>query len=133
MAKDVCLTLGFTPDKFTGSFSWRLKHLSKDERRALRKSEAPQGSLSLFSANTASILMVSESGLYKLVMRSDKPEAKRFQDWVTREVLPSIRKTGTYTHPEARRSSPNMQPSAPKAVGAPHRPGKVSGLGLPPR
>lgn len=40
--------------------------------------------------------IVSESGLYKLIMRSDKPEARKFQDWVTREVLPSIRKTGGY-------------------------------------
>lgn len=35
--------------------------------------------------------LVSESGLYKLIMRSDKPEARKFQDWVTREVLPAIR------------------------------------------
>lgn len=41
-------------------------------------------------------VVISESGLYKLVMRSDKPQAKAFQDWVTREVLPSIRKTGAY-------------------------------------
>lgn len=45
--------------------------------------------------------VISESELYKLVMRSDKAEAKQFQDWVTREVLPSIRKTGTYTMPGA--------------------------------
>ena len=38
--------------------------------------------------------MVSESGLYKLVMRSSKPEAKQFQDWVTNVVLPAIRKDG---------------------------------------
>ncbi|WP_417702493.1 Bro-N domain-containing protein [Pseudophaeobacter sp.] len=37
-----------------------------------------------------------ERGLYKLVMHSDKPEAKAFQDWVTREVLPAIRKDGAY-------------------------------------
>jgi len=42
------------------------------------------------------LVLISESGLYKLVMRSDKPEAKTFQDWVTREVLPSIRKNGGY-------------------------------------
>lgn len=42
------------------------------------------------------MVIVSESGLYKLIMRSDKPEARKFQDWVTREVLPSIRKTGGY-------------------------------------
>lgn len=41
-------------------------------------------------------VLLSESGLYKLVMRSDKPEARKFQDWVTREVLPSIRKHGGY-------------------------------------
>lgn len=40
--------------------------------------------------------LISESGLYKLVMRSDKPEAKAFQDWVTRVVLPAIRKDGGY-------------------------------------
>ena len=39
---------------------------------------------------------ISESGLYKLVMRSEKPEAKAFQEWVTREVLPAIRKDGMY-------------------------------------
>lgn len=35
-----------------------------------------------------SVVLISESGLYKLVLRSDKPEAKPFQDWVTKEVLP---------------------------------------------
>jgi prophage antirepressor-like protein len=41
---------------------------------------------------------VNESGLYKLIMRSDKPQAREFQDWVTREVLPSIRRTGWGRH-----------------------------------
>lgn len=41
-------------------------------------------------------LIISEPGLYKLVMRSRKPEAKEFQRWVTHEVLPSIRKHGGY-------------------------------------
>ncbi|WP_228384636.1 BRO family protein [Rhodocyclus gracilis] len=40
--------------------------------------------------------IISESGLYKLIMRSDKATAKPFQDFVTKEVLPSIRKTGAY-------------------------------------
>lgn len=46
------------------------------------------------------LTVISESGLYKLIMRSDKPQAKPFQDWVTREVLPSIRKTGSYELPK---------------------------------
>jgi len=44
--------------------------------------------------------LFSESGLYRLVMRSDKPEARTFQDWVTRDVLPAIRKEGVYVRGE---------------------------------
>lgn len=40
--------------------------------------------------------IINESGLYTLIMRSNKPEAKRFRKWVTSEVLPSIRKNGVY-------------------------------------
>lgn len=40
--------------------------------------------------------IISEPGLYRLIMRSRKPEAKEFQRWVTHEVLPSIRKHGAY-------------------------------------
>lgn len=42
------------------------------------------------------VTIITESGLYKLVLRSRKPEAEEFSDWVTGEVLPSIRKTGSY-------------------------------------
>lgn len=41
-------------------------------------------------------VFISEPGLYKLIMRSRKQEAKEFQRWVTHEVLPQIRKTGGY-------------------------------------
>ncbi len=40
---------------------------------------------------------ISESGLYSAILRSRKPEAKRFKKWVTSEVLPAIRKTGAYS------------------------------------
>lgn len=40
--------------------------------------------------------IINESGLYNVILRSDKPETKRFKRWVTHEVLPSIRKTGSY-------------------------------------
>lgn len=42
------------------------------------------------------IALVNESGLYSAILRSRKPEAKRFKKWVTAEVLPSIRKHGRY-------------------------------------
>lgn len=44
-----------------------------------------------------SMIVVNESGLYNLIFRSRKPEAKRFRKWVTSEVLPQIRKTGAYS------------------------------------
>lgn len=40
---------------------------------------------------------ITESGLYAVILRSDKPNAKSFRRWVTSEVLPSIRKTGNYS------------------------------------
>lgn len=42
------------------------------------------------------MLMVSESGLYALILRSNKPQARAFRKWVTSEVLPSLRRTGSY-------------------------------------
>lgn len=41
--------------------------------------------------------IVNESGLYSLILRSDKPEAKRFKKWITSQVLPAIRRTGSYS------------------------------------
>ena len=49
--------------------------------------------------------LVSEAGLYEVIIRSDKPEAKAFRRWVTSEVLPSIRKRGGYLTPEATREA----------------------------
>jgi len=40
--------------------------------------------------------IVNESGLYNVILRSDKPEAKKFKRWVTHEVLPQIRRHGAY-------------------------------------
>jgi prophage antirepressor-like protein len=50
--------------------------------------------------------IINESGLYSVIIRSDKPEAKAFRKWITSEVLPSIRKTGQYSvSTEARKES----------------------------
>ena len=66
-----------------------LSFLAADEQQVLTK----RGSTSL---GRHGLTAISESGLYKFLMRSDKPAAKPFQDWVTREVLPNIRKTGAH-------------------------------------
>lgn len=47
-----------------------------------------------------SVTVISESGLYSLVLRSRKPEAKQFKRWITHDVLPAIRKTGSYALPD---------------------------------
>ncbi len=81
VAADVCRILGL------GNTTMALRALDDDEK-GLNPIETPGGMQQL---NT-----VSESGLYALVVRSDKPNAKPFRKWVTSEVLPAIRKTGRY-------------------------------------
>lgn len=44
--------------------------------------------------------VVNEAGMYEVILRSDKPEAKAFRRWVTTEVLPAIRKRGAYLSPQ---------------------------------
>ncbi|WP_164829047.1 BRO-N domain-containing protein [Sinorhizobium meliloti] len=75
-------------------------YISEDEVRMLLKASAPAALSSLFSGTRYRLALLAESALYKLVMRSDKPEAKDFQNWITRVVLPAIRKDGGYIHGE---------------------------------
>jgi prophage antirepressor-like protein len=58
---------------------------------------------SLGSRSNEPVTVVNEGGLYNVILRSDKPEAKKFRKWVTSEVLPAIRKTGEY-HTSAKNS-----------------------------
>lgn len=46
------------------------------------------------------LIFINEPNLYRVIFRSNKPEAKQFQDWVFNEVLPTIRKTGKYEAPK---------------------------------
>lgn len=71
-----------------------LSRLDDDERR---ESVVPTPS------GKQTMILVNESGLYNLIFQSRKPEAKAFRKWVTGEVLPSLRKTGTYTVPQRTR------------------------------
>ncbi|WP_112875293.1 Bro-N domain-containing protein [Paracoccus endophyticus] len=64
--------------------------------------------LKLTTGRGPSNLIISESGLYKLILRSDKAEAKPFQDWVTKVVLPSIRKDGGYVAGEEKLATGEM-------------------------
>jgi len=75
-----------------GAYRW-LSRVSPAEKLRVKRKEYP----TLFSGRQGSLLtLISESALYKVSMRSNKPEARAFEDWVTSEVLPSSRKTGAY-------------------------------------
>lgn len=83
--KDVCDVLGLTD---TNKISTRI---DPDELTRIKFVSGGQ---------TREMLCVNESGLYNVILRSDKQEAKPFRKWVTSEVLPSIRKHGAYMTPE---------------------------------
>lgn len=96
VAADVCRALGM--DTARGSGQWT-RGLSDDEK-GLTSVHTPGG--------LQNVTIVSESGLYRLLMRSDKPNARPFQDWVTRDVLPSIRRTGSYVMGEEKLNDPSL-------------------------
>ena len=75
---DVCNALDISNSRVVSA------RLDDDERRKL---DLPRQGETWF---------INESGLYAVILRSDKPNAKRFRKWVTSEVLPSIRKNGGY-------------------------------------
>jgi len=60
--------------------------------------------------------IINESGLYSAILKSRKPEAKKFKKWVTSEVLPSIRKTGSYTVPSVEYISQQQYDELTKTV-----------------
>lgn len=53
-----------------------------------------------FTVNGTALVLINESGLYSLILKSKLPSAKKFKRWVTSEVLPAIRKHGGYLTPE---------------------------------
>ena len=82
-AKDVCDALSIATNHVRES-------LDEDEVSNLRSTEiGPE-----FGGKAP--LIVSEAGLYSLILKSRKPEAKAFKRWITHEVIPAIRKTGGY-------------------------------------
>lgn len=66
--------------------------LDDDEKMTITNSEGHSGQ----RGGAQSYNIINEAGLYKLILRSNKPEAKEFTRWVTHDVLPTIRKTGSY-------------------------------------
>ena len=106
MAKDILLALGVYLGRTSGkpNVTMAVQKLNEDEAQLNR--------IELSPGQPRKTMIVSESGLYKLILRSDKPEAKAFQDWVTRDVLPAIRKDGALYRPRVHRSVLQKTPPA---------------------
>lgn len=110
VASDVCAAL-----EYTNTSKAVADHLDDDERMTLTAGYGQSGN-GLTSGSTATgkrggarfTVVINESGLYALVLRSRKPEARKFAKWVTSEVLPSIRKTGRYEKPGCEISMPEL-------------------------
>ncbi|WP_158599928.1 phage antirepressor [Azospirillum cavernae] len=86
---DVCRVLEI------GNPSDAAKRVDDDEKMTLDNTEGHSGQ----RGGAQSFTIINESGLYSLILTSRKPAAKRFKKWVTADVLPTIRKTGSYGAP----------------------------------
>lgn len=84
--KDVCAVLGISNHKMTA------QRLDADEVSLTDLTDS--------MGRQQETTVINESGLYNVILRSDKPDAKPFRKWVTSEVLPSIRKHGAYMTPQ---------------------------------
>ena len=85
VGKDVAIALGY------GDTDQALRRHVDDEDKLTRNFDG--------SGQNRSMTIINDSGLYSLVLSSKLPAAKKFKRWVTKEVLPSIRKTGGYNMP----------------------------------
>ena len=105
VAKDVCNILGISNP---------CDAVSRVKDRWVVKADVPhpQSETKLMKVNA-----VTEPGLYKLVFRSNKPFADKFSDWVAEEILPQIRKTGSYSI-EKQFNPPETYPEALRELAA---------------
>lgn len=82
VAIDICSALGLSDPRKS------INLLDEDERNTVPVTDS--------LGRQQQTYIINESGLYSLILRSRKPEAKAFKRWITREVLPAIRKNGRY-------------------------------------
>lgn len=79
-----------------GDSATRMAISKMNERQVIKLKNSNVKDIDFRKLHNTGENFLTESGVYRLIMRSSKPEAERFQDWVTDEVLPTIRKTGGY-------------------------------------
>lgn len=103
VGKDVADILGYY-----NSRDALIKHVDSEDKMITQISDLQECRDSLLPDHMkgSKITIINESGLYSLILRSEKPEAKGFKKWITSVVLPSIRKTGSF-------SMKTLKPSVP--------------------
>jgi prophage antirepressor-like protein len=90
--KDVAIVLGYSDT--TQSIRY---HVHSDDKKILSSFRGVK--MKGLSHNEKNTIYINESGLHSLILGSKLKSAKRFKRWITKEVLPSIRKTGSYSLP----------------------------------
>lgn len=94
VGKDICDALGYKNHRDAIA-----KHVDEDDK-GVAKCDTPGG--------VQSVIIINESGMYALIFGSELSEAKRFKRWVTHEVLPQIRKYGSYKPNRVRGRQPKL-------------------------
>lgn len=93
VGKDVATALGYRNVKDA-----IIKHVDQEDKLVGSRNTTP--SITDNQGRTQYPTWINESGLYSLILSSKLPAAKRFKRWVTSEILPALRRTGSYTVPE---------------------------------
>lgn len=90
IGKEVAEVLGYANSKDAIQ-----KHVDKEDKQIIQRSQ-----FATLEIPNRGLTIINESGLYSLILSSKLPNAKKFKRWVTSEVLPQIRKTGSYQIPK---------------------------------
>lgn len=90
VGKDVAAALGYSDTK-----SALTDHVDSEDKQIIQR-----GQIATLDIPNRGLTIINESGLYSLVLSSKLPGAKQFKRWITREVIPSVRKQGAYMTPD---------------------------------
>ena len=88
VGKDIATSLGYSNASKAVS-----AHVDNEDRQTMVLPYSQNGN------TIGKLVVINESGLYSLILSSKLPSAKRFKRWITSEVLPALRRTGSYTMP----------------------------------
>ncbi len=87
----------------------RMAVMNMNGKQVVKVKNSDVKSIDIRKLNNAGENFLTESGVYKLVFKSRKPNAEAFTDWVTDEVLPTLRKTGSYEMPKQKPDRPKKE------------------------